>query len=106
MYCRRVTRSLVNWELSEVMSLIQLLRLISPLMLVQPVSARIAVKTSTRPKPRASFILTLMFANQLLIEFSNNSHLKAVEPLKGMAYRSGGNGVVYRHYRQVVAKLK
>ncbi|RMN95762.1 hypothetical protein ALQ49_04973 [Pseudomonas syringae pv. apii] len=76
MYCRRVTRSLVSCELSDVMSLIQLLRLIRLVMLVQPVRARMAVKTSTRPNPRASFILTLMFANQLFIEFSERGHFK------------------------------
>ena len=49
------------------MSLIQLLRWIRLLRLVQPVSANSAVNTSTRPKPSASFLVTLMLPNQPFI---------------------------------------
>src|SRR5450830_91982 len=69
MYCRRATRSLVSEALSWVMSLIQLLRSISPPRLFQPVRARMVVRSSTKPKPRPSFRLTLILPNQLFIEF-------------------------------------
>ncbi|MNP73200.1 hypothetical protein D3C76_1698900 [compost metagenome] len=67
MYCKRVIRRLVRSLLSWVMSLIQLLRSISPPMLFQPVRASRLVSSSTRPKPRPSFRLTLMLANQLFM---------------------------------------
>ncbi len=57
---------------SNEISVIQPLRWMTLPRLPQPFQARMRVKTSTAPKPSASFLLTPMFANQLFMSFQSD----------------------------------